>query len=186
MSDARGNVTTLLHDWQAGNEQALEKVTRLVYAELHRLASSYLRRERAGHTLQPTALISEAYLRLCGGDGVPDLTDRAHFIAIAARTMRQILVDHARRRDAEKRGAGEVAVTFEESLVGAAESRTVIALDDAIAELEKVDPRKANIVVLVYFGGLEQGEVAKLLGVHVNTVARDLRLARAWIKTRIA
>ncbi len=188
MEDGAGAVTGLLRRWRAGDGAALEEVTRLVYQELRRLAAGYMRRERADHTLQPTALVAEAYLRLCGG-GAAAVDNRAHFLAIAARTMRRVLVDHARKHAAEKRGDAAVAVTLDEELLGklvpAGRPEPLLALDEALAELGQVDERKARIVELVYFGGLGQAEVAGLLGVHAKTVARDLRLARAWLKSRM-
>src|SRR5688572_11389005 len=133
-----GDVTLLLGRWRSGDAASGDAVTRLVYAELRRLAGAYLRRERAGHTLQPTALVAEAYLRLCGGGG-PDVEDRRHFVAVAARHMRQILVDHARRRRADKRGGGALQVTLDESIVAGAGASDLASLDEALAELEAID-----------------------------------------------
>jgi RNA polymerase sigma factor (TIGR02999 family) len=179
-----GAVTQLLHRWRQGDRQALDEVTRLVYAELRRLATSHLRRERSSHTLQPTALVNEAYMRLCG-DAPVAIQDRAHFLAIASRAMRRVLIDHARKHSADKRGGDAVPVELDDALVSPERSDILIALDDALTELEEVDERKARIVELVYFGGLTQEEIAELLQVHFKTVARDVRLAQAWLKSKI-
>jgi RNA polymerase sigma factor (TIGR02999 family) len=173
-------VTALLREWRAGDVAAADVLMPLVYDELHRVASRHLRGERAGHTLRPTDLVSEAYLRLSGGIQ-PEWADRVHFFAIAARTMRQILVDHARRRAADKRGAGERPVTLEDGMVSTQRSAALLALDDALVALARFDERKARAIELCYFGGLTQDEIAEVLGVHVNTVARDLKLAEAWL-----
>jgi RNA polymerase sigma factor (TIGR02999 family) len=174
----------LLHEWRAGDRAAADELMPLVYAELHRLASRYLRGERAGHTFRPTDLVSEAYLRLSGA-AQPDWNDRVHFFAIAARTMRQILVDHARKRCTDKRGAGAKPVSFDEAIVANDRADELIALDDALTELARLDERKARAIELHYFGGMTHDEVAAALEVHVNTVARDLRLAEAWIHRHI-
>jgi RNA polymerase sigma factor (TIGR02999 family) len=178
-------VTLLLRGWRGGDQSALEKLTPIVYEELRAIAAWHLRGERPGHTFRPTDLVSEAYLRLAGSEP-PDWNDRAHFYAIAARTMRQILVDHARKRCAEKRGARDRRVTFEEQLVSTDRPEALAALDDALQELARLDERKARVVELHYFGGLNQEETAEVLGVHVNTVARDLRLAEAWLHRYIS
>jgi RNA polymerase sigma-70 factor, ECF subfamily len=177
-------LTRLLRDWQQGDRAALDKLVPIVYAELRRLAANFLRGEKPGHTLRPTDLVSEAYLKLLGSP--PDaLSDRAHFFAIAGRTMRQILVDHARRRSRDKRGGGERAVALVEGAVAIDRPDLVIALDDALVALERFDERKAQVVELSYFGGLTQAEIAGFLKVHVNTVARDLKLGEAWINRHI-
>jgi len=175
-----GQVTLLLRDWRGGNRAALDELMPLVYAELHKIAASYMHGERAGHTMRPTDLVGEAYLRLAEGTK-PEWTDRAHFFAIAARTMRQILVDHARRHRADKRGAGERPITLDESMISVDNLDNLLALDEALEALAKFDERKARIVELSYFGGLTQEEMAEALGVHINTVARDLKLAEAWL-----
>jgi RNA polymerase sigma factor (TIGR02999 family) len=173
-------VTTLLRAWRAGNDLARDELVTRVYEELVGIAAGHLRGERAGHTLQPTELVAEAYLRLTAGE-TPEWNDRIHFFAIAARTMRQILVDHARRRRASKRGEGDHPETFDELVVGAGRPYDLIALDDALEALTKLDERKANVVQLHYFGGLTQREIAEMIEVHVNTVANDLRFAEAWL-----
>ena len=158
----------------------------LVYSELHRLAGAYMRGERPGHTLQPTALVHEAYLKLVK-ENTPDFENRSHFMAIAARHMRQILVEHARKRQAGKRGAGARAVSLDDQTLFTAErTPELLFIDEALSELANFDVRKAKIVELHFFGGMTQEEVAAELGVHVNTVARELRLAQAWLKTRLA
>jgi RNA polymerase sigma factor (TIGR02999 family) len=182
---AARTVTVLLRDWRKGDRAAREELIPLVYGELHKLAAAYLRGERPGHTFRPTDLVSEAYLRLADDSGHPDWDNRVHFFAIAARTMRQILVDHARKRDAGKRGGGERAQTLDEGVVGLDRPARMIALDDALKELEAFDERKARVLELHYFGGLTQDEIAKAIDLHVNTVARDLRLAEAWIRRQM-
>jgi RNA polymerase sigma factor (TIGR02999 family) len=173
-------VTTLLRAWREGDRAALDRLMPIVYDELRRIASGYLRGERAGHTFRPTELVAEAYLRLAGANP-PDVADRVHFFAVAARNMRQILVDHARKRLRDKRGGGERVITFDEALVGSERSDELVALDEALDALAQFDDRKARVVELHYFGGLTQAEIAQVLGVHVNTVANDLKLATAWI-----
>lgn len=173
-------VTQLLRGWSEGDQTALDELMPLVYDELHRLAAGYLRSERAGHTFRPTDLVSEAYLRLVDG-GPLAWSDRAHFFGIAARAMRQILVDSARKRCASKRGGGERPVAFDDMQVAAERPEQLVALDDALSALARIDERKAKTVELFYFGGLTQDEIAAMHDVHVNTVARDLRLAEAWV-----
>lgn len=178
-SDDR-SVTELLRVWRDGNQEVADALVPRIYAELHALAARHLRSERPGHTLRPTDLVNEAYLRLSTGSQ-PEYADRVHFFAIAARTMRQVLVDHARRRNAAKRASGATPVTFDESIVDTDRPEELVALDDGLEALAAFDERKARIVELVYFGGLTQVEVAELLELHVNTVARDLKLAEAWL-----
>jgi RNA polymerase sigma factor (TIGR02999 family) len=177
-------VTQLLRDWRAGERAAADELLPLVYKELHVLAASCLRGERPGHTMNPTDLIGEAYLRLSVG-AQPEWDDRVHFFAIAARTMRQILVDHARRHHAVKRGGGEKPVTFDENLLALDRAPELLALHDALEELAGLDERKAKAVELHYFGGLTHEEVANVLDVHVNTVSRELKLAEAWIHRKM-
>jgi RNA polymerase sigma-70 factor (ECF subfamily) len=172
-------VTGLLREWVRGNQQALADLTPLVYAELRQLAASYLRREQKGHTLQPTALVHEAYMRLVD-QSQPNWENRSHFFGIAARLMRQILVDHARRKRADKRAGQQVsleeAVSFHK-----VRSRDLIALDCSLSELEKFDPRKCKAVELRYFGGLSMEEIAQTLDLSPITVRRDLKMAEAWL-----
>jgi RNA polymerase sigma factor (TIGR02999 family) len=176
---ATHDVTLLLAKWANGNQQALDELTPVVYKELRRLAASHLRRERMAHTLRPSALVHEAYLRLVDQSS-PRWQDRSHFFGVAARLMRQILVDHARRRQAAKREVSkaplEEAVSFHPE-----RSRDLVALDLSLNALEKVDPRKCKAVELRYFGGLSMGEIALTLGVSTVTVRRDLRKAEAWL-----
>jgi RNA polymerase sigma-70 factor (ECF subfamily) len=172
-------VTLLLAEWANGNQQALDELTPLVYRELRQLAASYLRKERLGHTLQPTALVHEAYVRLVD-QANPNWQSRSHFFGVAARLMRQILVDHARRKQAGKRAVIKVpldeAVSFRHE-----RSRDLMALDNGLNALEKLDPRKCKAVELRYFGGLSMEEIAEALEVSTITVRRDLRMAEAWL-----
>ena len=173
-------VTSLLRDWREGDPAAFDALVPLVYGELRRLAARQLRGERASHTFRPTDLVAELYLKLAGAQP-PAWNDRVHFYAVAARSMRQVLVDHARRRDADKRGGGEAAVELPASIAGGERATDLVELDRALDALAQLDARKAQVVELHYFGGLEQAEIAKLLGVHINTVARDLRFAESWL-----
>ena len=173
-------VTVLLRAWRDGDERALDQLMPLVYDELYRLADRQLRGERAGHTFRPTDLVSEAYLRLSAG-APPEWNDRTHFFALAARKMRQILIDHARRNAAHKRGSAARKITLDDNLPAPGGADDLLALDQALEALAKFDDRKARAVELHYFGGLTHEEIASVLDVHVNTVARDLRLAEAWL-----
>src|SRR5262245_19202652 len=176
------DVTQLLVQWSHGNESALEALTPLVYSELRQRARNYLRRERPDHTLQPTALLHEAYLRMIG-DSLPEFQNRSHFFAIASRAMRQILVDHARRRGAGKRGSGMADVMLDEALVPAkAENGDLLALDQALSRLAAFDERKCRIVEMRYFGGCTVEETAEALGVSGITVIRETRVAEAWLR----
>jgi RNA polymerase sigma-70 factor (ECF subfamily) len=178
-SSATHDVTYLLAQWAQGDQRALEDLTPLVYKELRRLAASHLRKERKTHTLQPTALVHEAYLRMVNQSN-PRWEDRSHFYGVAARLMRQVLVEHARRKQAAKR-AGRT-VSLESALSFSQErSRDLVALDHALTALEKLDPRKCKAVELRYFGGLSMDEVAKTLDVSPVTVRRDLRMAETWL-----
>lgn len=164
-----------------GEEKAVEGLISLVYPELHRLAAAYLRGERRNHTLQPTALVNEAYLRLVGGAAV-EYADRVHFLAVAARTMRRVLVDHAKARGALKRGGDRLRVTLTDARVGAPVAEPdVVALDDAMSRLAERDGRKGQVIELHFFGGLTYEEIAEVLGVSPATVNRDLSFAKAWL-----
>ena len=180
---ANHDVTSLLAQWAKGNRQALDDLTPLVYKELRQLAASNLRKERQGHTLQPTALVHEAYLRLVDQKN-PSWQNRSHFFGVAARLMRQILVDHARRRNAGKRAGLTVsldeAVSFQQE-----RSADIVALDLGLSALEKFDARKCNAVELRYFGGLSIEEIAQSLEVSPITVRRDLRMAEAWLHHQV-
>jgi RNA polymerase sigma factor (TIGR02999 family) len=176
-----GAVTALLRAWSDGNEAALEQLTPLVEAELRRLARGYMGRERRGHTLQTTALVNEAFLRLTGARSI-GWQDRAHFLGIAARLMRRVLVDHARARSYRKRGGGVQRVTLDEGLVASPEPRLdVVALDRALEALAAVDARKSQVIELRFFGGLSVEETAEVLHVSSDTVKRDWRLAKLWL-----
>jgi RNA polymerase sigma-70 factor (ECF subfamily) len=180
-----GEVTGLLRAWSRGDAHAAEKLVPLVYEELRRLAARHLRRERRDHTLRPTALVHEVYLRLIGKNGTPGRS-RAQFFALAARVMRNVLVDHARHRRAGKRGGGWRRITLEEG-VAALEERNVdlVALEDALNELTLLDAQKARMVELRFFGGLTLEDTADTLGVSTATVTREWRMARAWLYRRI-
>jgi len=156
----------------------------VVYDELRRLAAHHMRSEKPGHTLSPTALVSEAYLRLVDAEGV-SFNDRSHFLAIASRNMRKILVDHARKRCAEKRGNGDRAVTLDEAVVAVDRPWELVALDDALKDLAKFDDVKARLVELHYFGGMTHEELAAVSGLHVNTVARHLRFSETWLNRQM-
>ena len=175
-------VTKLLKDWSAGDESAPDKLMPLVYEELRRLAHRYMRREKPGRTLQTSALINEAYVRLVDQSKI-QWESRTHFFGIAARLMRQILVDQARRRNFAKRGGGALRVSLSEATAVAEEqSASVLALDDALKSLEKIDPRKSRIVELRFFGGLSIEETAAALDVSPGTVMREWTFARAWLR----
>ena len=176
------DVTQLLTDWSRGDQRALDELMPLVYQDLHRRARQYLRRERPDHTLQPTAVIHEAYLRMVN-DSLPEWNGRAHFFAVASRVMRQILVDHARRHRAGKRGAGVANVSLDDALVPAqVENSELVALDEALNKLAEFDERKARIVEMRYFGGCTVEETALALGIAGITVMREMRLAEAWLR----
>ena len=180
------NVTTLLRAWcERGDHAAFDKIWPLIYDEMQRLAGRLLEREQSFHTLPRTALIHEAYLRLAGGMEL-ELKDRAHFFAIAARRMRRILIDRARRRRANKRGSGNRPTVLDESRIAIDRPPDFVALDQALEELAKHSERKARVVELHYFGGLTQDEIAAVCDVHVNTVARDLRFSQAWLRRHLA
>jgi RNA polymerase sigma-70 factor, ECF subfamily len=174
-------ITQLLQAWGHGDQQALEQLTPLVYKEMHRLAERYMADERPGHTLQTTALVNEAYLRLVDVRGV-SWQNRAHFFAICARTMRRILIDFARSKQYQKRGGDAVAVTIEDALEAADQPAVdLVALDDALNDLAKLDARKSQVVELRYFGGLSVEETAEVLKISPETVMRDWKFARAWL-----
>jgi RNA polymerase sigma-70 factor, ECF subfamily len=180
-------VTILLQKWRGGDDAALAEIAQIVDRELHRLAVSYLRRERTGHTLQPTALVNEAYLRLVGQDAQPDFESRSHFVAIAANHMRQILVDHARRHRAAKRGAGVTLMALDDAhAVSEPLSVDLLALDEALSKLADVDARKARAMELKFFGGLQMAEIAAVLNISVKTVEKDIRLGAAWLRSALS
>jgi RNA polymerase sigma factor (TIGR02999 family) len=178
---ASPTVTRLLREWHDGDEHALERLLPLVEAELRRLARSYMARERRGHTLQPTALVNEAFIRLVDAQGI-DWQSRTHFIAICARLMRRVLVDYARARGYQKRGAGARKITLTGARAMTPELDVdLMALDEALQRLEAVDERKAQVVDLRFFGGLSVEETAGVLHVSADTVKRDWRLAKLWL-----
>jgi RNA polymerase sigma factor (TIGR02999 family) len=180
-------VTMLLQNWRRGDSSALEQVAEIVDGELRRLAASYLRRERSSHTLQPTALVNEAFLRLMGQADRVDWESRSHFIAIAARHMRQILVDHARRHGAGKRGDGATLISLDDARASTnPRSADLLALDEALNKLAAVDPRKARAMEFKYFGGLEMAEIANVLNLSIKTVEKDVRMAGAWLRATLA
>ncbi|HUE03359.1 MAG TPA: sigma-70 family RNA polymerase sigma factor [Bryobacteraceae bacterium] len=178
-------VTELLLRWRAGDQECLNRLLPQVEGELRRIAHRYMGMERQGHTLQTTALVNEAYLKLVDQAQV-DWQSRAQFLGVAARMMRHILVDHARELSSGKRGGGAQMLPLEEGLfLSPQRPAALVALDDALDELAGFDPRKAQIVELRYFGGLSVEEAAEALGVHPNTVVRDWRLAKAWLKREL-
>ena len=180
-SPADKDVTTLLLEWSQGNHAALEQVTPLIYDELRRLAARQLRRERPGHTLQSTALVHEAYLKLIDQQRVK-WHDREHFFAVASQMIRRILVSYARSRNASKRGHGRTMLAFGDAgSTGTTSEIDLIALDGALERLSRLDPQQERIVELRFFGGLSIQGTAKLLGVSTATVNRDWKLARAWL-----
>ena len=174
-------ITPLLLRWSQGDEVALSLLLPIVYQELHRLAQSYLRRERSDHTLQPTALINEAYMRLVEHDA-PEWQSRSHFFGVAARLMRQILVEHARAHAAEKRGGGLAELSLDEAwLYSSEKAAELVALDDALNALASFDERKVRIIELRYFGGMSLEETATALNLSIATITHETRLARAWL-----
>ena len=181
MSASSQNITRLLLDWRNGDQMALDRLMPLVYEELRRMANHYMRNERRGHTLQTSALVNEAYLRLVDQENI-EWQNRAHFFGVAAQAMRRILVDHARSRNYQKRGGGAQQVSLDEAMTLAGDrAAELIALDDALRELARMDERKSRVVELRYFGGLSLEETAEALGVSVPTVTRDWNTAKAWL-----
>ena len=174
-------ITELLAEWREGNQSALDELYPLVYNELHRLARRYMSRERKGHTLQTTALINEAYVRLVDQKNV-QWANRSHFFAISAQIMRRILIDHARRHAYAKRGGGAQQVSLEEAAtITPDQGRELVRLDEALKSLAEMDPRRSQVVELRYFGGLNNEEIASVLHISENTVTRDWNMARAWL-----
>lgn len=174
-------ITQLLAKWRDGNQSALDELYPLVYDELHRLARRYMSRERKGHTLQTTALINEAYVRLVDQKNV-HWANRSHFFAISAQIMRRILIDHARRHAYAKRGGGAQQVSLDEvAAITPNPSRELVRLDEALKSLAAMDPRRSQVVELRYFGGLNNEEIAGVLNISENTVTRDWNMARAWL-----
>jgi RNA polymerase sigma-70 factor, ECF subfamily len=184
MDSAPGEVTRLLKEFRGGNKEAMPKLLILIYPELRRIADRCMRGERPDHTLQATALVNEAYLRLVGQPC--EWKDRVHFLAVATQVMRQVLVDYARRHRAQKRGGGFRRIEVEcipDSIEDASER--VLALDEALLRLQEWDPRRSQIVELRFFGGLTEEEIAEVIGVSPRTVKRDWSLAKAWLYSEI-
>ncbi len=180
MSRDSDDITMLLQAMRAGDANAADHLLPLVYQELHRLAKTYMRRERAEHTLQPTALVNEAYLRLAGGD--VSWQNRQHFIGMAAHVMRRVLVDHARQRNAEMRGGGLKRVDMDDGVAIANDRlEEAVMIDEALHRLTEREPRQARIVELRYFGGLSVEQICSLTGISPRSVKRDWALARAWL-----
>ena len=179
-------ITQLLAEWREGNQAALDDLYPLVYDELHRLARRYMSRERKGHTLQTTALINEAYVRLVDQRNV-QWANRSHFFAISAQIMRRILIDHARRHAYAKRGGGARQVSLDETATVIQEDLAeFLRLDEALKSLAELDPRRSQVVELKYFGGLNNDEIAGVLKISKNTVIRDWNMARAWLHSQLA
>jgi RNA polymerase sigma factor (TIGR02999 family) len=186
MRPQANQITQLLQSWNQGDQSAIEKLAPLVYDELHRLAQRYMSDERPGHTLQTTALVNEAYLRLVDSAHA-DWESRTHFFAVCAQVMRRILVDWARSRQALKRGGDVSVLDLDEALATAKQSGTdLVALDDALNALAAVDPRKAQVVELRFFGGLSVKEIADILKVSPETVQRDWKLAKSWLRRELS
>lgn len=182
MPDSVGVVTQLLSELRDGNQEAANQLVPLVYGELRRLASAYMRRERPGHTLQATALVNEAYMRLIGSE-TGHLQNRAHFFAIAAHTMRQVLVDHARKRHAGKRGGADARKVDLDASLSIAEDKLedVISIDEVLNRLTLIDPQQCKLIELRFFAGLNLDEAADVMGVSPSTLKREWRLAKAWL-----
>lgn len=181
MNSSSSDVTGLLHELQQGDQDAFERLLPLVYDELHRIAARYMARQQGGHTLQATALLHEAYLRMVNQEE-KQWQNRAHFFAVAATAMRHILVDHARARNRDKRGGDALKVSLDEALGKANDQALEIAaLDDALTHLATFDPQQSRIVELRFFGGLTMEEIAEVLSVSLSTVEREWRMARAWL-----
>ena len=178
-------VTQLLANWSQGDPTALEKLIPLVYKELRHLAHRYMEGQRPNHTLQTTALVNEAYLRLAD-QSKPNFTNRSHFFAVAAKAMRQILVDYAKAQQSQKRGAGATKVELDEAaLISPEQTSAILDVDEALEKLAVLDSRKAHVVELRYFGGLNQDEIAEVLKISTVTVRRDWVFARAWLYTEL-
>jgi RNA polymerase sigma-70 factor (ECF subfamily) len=185
MAEDPHKMTNLLIGWRAGKKEAGNELVNLVYKELQRLAAHFMRHERQGHTLQTTALVHEAYIRLCGAEAI-DWQNRAHFFAVVAQQVRRVLVDHARTTHAEKRGGGLKKVSFADIDLGQVDrGEDLIALDQALQRLAQMDARAAKVVELRYFGGLTEREAAEALEVSVATLKRDWEFARTWLLSQL-
>ncbi|MET0622697.1 MAG: sigma-70 family RNA polymerase sigma factor [Pyrinomonadaceae bacterium] len=182
MSGERKNqVTQILHDWSGGDREAPERLMPLVYDEMRRIARSFISRERQGHTLQPTALVNEAYLRLVDQNSVT-WQSRAHFYSVAASMMRRVLIDHARTRATEKRGGGAVRLSIEDVQIPVEErAANFVAMDEALERLSQFNERGRKIVEMRFYAGMSEEEIAEVLGVSTRTVLRDWKAARVWL-----
>ncbi len=179
---AAPSITMMLKEFAAGDKTALDRLLPHVYAELRKLAGRQLQQERSGHTLQPTALVHEAYIRMIGNEQ-PDYQSRAHFLCVAARVIRQVLIDHARHHNAEKRGGGQLSCALEDWMDPPIERPpALIAVDDTLQAMERSDPLKANLIEMRFFGGLTAEESAEVLQMPVEKVRAELRVAQAWLK----
>lgn len=179
------SLTFLLQDWRNGNLDAANRLMELVYDELHRIAAREMRREHREHTLQTTAVVHEAYLKLCGSQPV-DWKDRGHFFAVAAQQLRRVLVDHARRAQSEKRGGGQVTLSLCDMDGGACQiDERLLAVDEALTRLEALDERSSRVVGLRYFAGLSEAETAAALDISIATMKRDWEFARSWLATQL-
>jgi RNA polymerase sigma factor (TIGR02999 family) len=184
MPEARGDITPLLDRWSEADSSAEEALISYIYAELHRVAVSLMRHERRNHTLQPTVLVHDAYMKLRGMESA-NWSDRGHFFRTAARIMRHILVDHARRRWAQKRIGDALAISLEMVVFAPEEDADVVEVDEALAELAKVHPRQAQVVEMRFFAGLSEDEIAEALGLCRRTVGREWDRAQAWLHQRL-
>jgi RNA polymerase sigma factor (TIGR02999 family) len=185
MTEDAHSITRLLHGWRSGKKDAAAQLMELVYSELHRMASREMRRENGAHTLQATALVHEVYLRLCGAEHI-QWKDRTHFFAVAARQLRRVLVDHARRMRSEKRGGGKVKSTLLDADAAAWPiDERLLAVDEALSRLEALDSRAAKVIELRFFGGLTEGETAEALGISVATLKRDWDFGRSWLAAQL-
>ena len=178
-------ITVLVHEYANGDKGALDRLLPLVYVELRRIAQKHLRQERPGHTLQPTALVHEMYARLAG-QATPDVRDRVHFLSVAAHVMRQILIDHARTKYAQKRGGRKEKLSLDEARDACIEKPAImLRIDDALNQLARHDARKARLIEMRFFGGLTAEESADVLGLPVTAVRRELRVAQAWLQREL-
>lgn len=186
MEESSHTITSLLHDWRLGSPKAASQLMELVYGELHKIASREMCRERSEHTLQATALVNEAYVRLCAGSSQPNWNDRTHFFAVAAQQMRRILVDHARRVQSDKRGGDQVKLELLEGDGGTVRfDERFLAVDEALTRLYALDERAAKVIELRFFGGLDEAEAAEALGISLATLKRDWDFARAWLASQL-
>lgn len=186
MNDNRGEISVILKDWSGGNRASADALLSIVYGELRKIAAQYLRKENSGHTLQPTALVHEAYMKLIDISDI-NWQDRAHFFAVAANVMRNILVDHARAKLADKRGGGAQRIALEDAIsLSSEENVDVLAVDEALKELAELDEQQSRIVELRFFGGLTIEETAHVAGISPATVKREWAMAKAWLHRKLS